>query len=282
MLARETYREPAPRPLRRTPINRTRRCSAQVVVETGEFAVELPVCVLGPDAGGVGATHSLSLSRARELLASAFTPWLAAGGGGVPRPTPEVTTPALEAAAAGCPPTAMTAVVAALFLAAGVFARELWPSSCACASAPHGDGGSDGCGGPCCSALKLPGLLVRVHEPSLPVGAGLGSSAAFAVSTAAALLDARRRLADASRAAAEGGGAIAAGPETVKEPDTAGVDDGHMRAPPATALAAINDWAFAAETLFHGAPSGLDNTVATCVQQGNQPSRWWWRRADRA
>jgi mevalonate kinase len=84
-------------------------------------------------------------------------------------------------------------------------------------------------------ALSL-GLDVTLHIPgsTLPVGAGLGSSAALAVAAASSLLWARDRV----------------------DPDTAAPDHKQV-------LARINQWAFAAETLFHGTPSGLDNSVAT-------------------
>jgi mevalonate kinase len=79
------------------------------------------------------------------------------------------------------------------------------------------------------------GARAAVRAPTLPVGAGLGSSAAVSVALAAAALDAAARV--------RGGAGLA-----------------RPLAP--AALAEINAWAFAAETFFHGAPSGLDNTVA--------------------
>ena len=82
------------------------------------------------------------------------------------------------------------------------------------------------------------GVAADVLSPTLPVGAGLGSSAAVSVATAAAALDAAAR--------ARGGvGAALARPL-----------DGPT-------LAVVNAWAFAAESVFHGSPSGLDNTVST-------------------
>jgi mevalonate kinase len=64
---------------------------------------------------------------------------------------------------------------------------------------------------------------MRVRS-QLPVGAGLGSSASFSVCGAAALL---------------------------KFHGLDATDD------------AINRWAFLAEKIIHGNPSGIDNTVAT-------------------
>ena len=92
---------------------------------------------------------------------------------------------------------------------------------------------------------------------TLPVGAGLGSSAALSVATAAALVQVHAAL--TSGGSGEGVLDGAAAPVTIGE-FGAGV-------PPAPAIrSVINDWAFSAETLFHGTPSGLDNTVSTCVR----------------
>lgn len=176
---------------------------------TGSFALTLPA--LG---AGVGAlTHAWPLPA---LRASALCAGLAAAAPPEPPlgPLPRATapTPELQAALAAlvqgiADPAHRRACAPLLYLACAIF---LGPHS-----APH-----------------LPGLALTVQPPTLPVGAGLGSSAAVSTAAAAALLGAH---------------AAASWPTPLN----------------AAAREAINAWAFAAETLFHGAPSGLDNTVAT-------------------
>lgn len=84
----------------------------------------------------------------------------------------------------------------------------------------------------------LPSLTVTVWS-ELPTGAGLGSSAAFSVCVAAALLSAS--------------GAI---PTPLKDWDiTARWSQEHMEL--------INSWAFQGEMIIHGNPSGVDNAVGT-------------------
>ena len=67
-------------------------------------------------------------------------------------------------------------------------------------------------------------------QSTLPIGAGLGSSAAFATALAGALLLWRAR----------------------GQPDAAPVTG-----------EAINQWAFRSEQIVHGTPSGLDNYTST-------------------
>ncbi|XP_047447899.1 mevalonate kinase [Mugil cephalus] len=85
---------------------------------------------------------------------------------------------------------------------------------------------------------ELPSLTLSVWS-ELPTGAGLGSSAAFSVSVAAALLCAS--------------GAI---PCPLKEWD-------HTARWCQEDLELINSWAFQGETIIHGNPSGVDNAVGT-------------------
>jgi len=73
---------------------------------------------------------------------------------------------------------------------------------------------------------------ITVRSQQLPIGAGLGSSAAFSVALAAACCLLR-----------------GAAPSPWQVPDAA-----QQRT--------INQWAFAAEVLLHGSPSGLDNTTS--------------------
>lgn len=104
------------------------------------------------------------------------------------------------------------------------------------------------------------GLCISVRSADLPLGAGLGSSAAFSVALAASLLQLRLRLF---------GDGNADGHQTV--PLTTGVSV-TLHIPPAEPLSAIcpgeeakrliNGWAYAAECILHGTPSGLDNQVS--------------------
>lgn len=79
-------------------------------------------------------------------------------------------------------------------------------------------------------------MVVEVQS-EIPVGAGLGSSASYSVCIASALLI---RFGLLSRTYGESSVSIC-------------VDD----------LDIINEWAFMAETIIHGNPSGLDNTICT-------------------
>ncbi|XP_061841781.1 mevalonate kinase [Nerophis lumbriciformis] len=85
---------------------------------------------------------------------------------------------------------------------------------------------------------ELPSLTVSVWS-ELPTGAGLGSSAAYSVCLAAALLCAS--------------GAI---PTPLKECD-------HTARWCQEDLELINSWAFQGEMIIHGNPSGVDNAVGT-------------------
>ena len=78
------------------------------------------------------------------------------------------------------------------------------------------------------------GLEIYVAAPDLPVGAGLGSSAAFSVALAAALLQYVRRRRRRQQ-----------------------------QQPAVMDLDTVNQYAYYAEILLHGQPSGLDNAVAT-------------------
>lgn len=96
-------------------------------------------------------------------------------------------------------------------------------------------------------------LHLRIYKATLPVAAGLGSSASFSVSAAAALLETAARL-DGS---AEAKGLLLEG----RKPGSAAGEEGQV--PCERFLALLNKWSYASECLFHGNPSGLDNTVAT-------------------
>ena len=81
-------------------------------------------------------------------------------------------------------------------------------------------------------SLLCPTLALEVRfESGIPVGAGLGSSASFCVCAATVLLSMARR--------------VSIPPSTTKD------------------LELINQYAFIAEKVIHGNPSGLDNLICT-------------------
>lgn len=83
---------------------------------------------------------------------------------------------------------------------------------------------------------KFPGCLYTLRS-TIPIGAGLGSSASIAVCLSAALLLQLRAL---------------SGPHQDQPSDEARLQ-----------VERINRWAFVAEMCIHGNPSGVDNTVST-------------------
>lgn len=113
------------------------------------------------------------------------------------------------------------------------------------------------------------GLCINVKSIGLPIGAGLGSSAAFSVALSAALMQLRQKLfADVVEGDQASVGAAAVcktngdktSPETIFKMGATHTLYSHT--PPPSVLTAINAWAYAAEVVIHGAPSGLDNTTS--------------------
>ncbi|XP_022406476.1 mevalonate kinase isoform X2 [Delphinapterus leucas] len=90
----------------------------------------------------------------------------------------------------------------------------------------------------CQSQRALPSLDVAVWS-ELPTGAGLGSSAAYSVCLAAALLTACKEI-----------------PNPLKDGEAANRWTEES-------LELINKWAFQGERVIHGNPSGVDNAVST-------------------
>ncbi|OSX57832.1 hypothetical protein POSPLADRAFT_1156013 [Postia placenta MAD-698-R-SB12] len=94
-----------------------------------------------------------------------------------------------------------------------------------------------------------------VTRTTLPIGAGLGSSACYSVCIATALLLLHQRI------------SVPPLPAPTRAPGAG--DPGHVhvshqgrRAIPAVAAEEANRWAFVAEKVLHGNPSGVDNSVA--------------------
>lgn len=176
-----------------------------------------------------------------EQLSTTLAPVLAASRSAIDslrppalRPSPAITA-VLDSLSLECPDeAARKALSPALFLSCGILYEQLFGSI---------SGAILG--------RKLGGLRVTVHVPTLPVAAGLGSSAAFAVSTAGALLD---TLAQCQGSAS---GLCAPSSEAGASPSC-----GWVGSDPSW-LSCVNEWAYSCEMLFHGVPSGLDNTVAT-------------------
>ncbi|CAL1716803.1 unnamed protein product [Somion occarium] len=101
---------------------------------------------------------------------------------------------------------------------------------------------------------KRPSFHLTIRS-TLPVGAGLGSSAAFSSCIASAILLVNERI------------NIPPLPKRSRAPSRAG-DPGHVhlshqgrRAIPPDVANEVNKWAFVAEKVLHGNPSGVDNAV---------------------
>ncbi|KAF5381979.1 hypothetical protein D9615_004291 [Tricholomella constricta] len=86
---------------------------------------------------------------------------------------------------------------------------------------------------------------------TLPIGAGLGSSASFSTCAATAILLLQSRI-------------TLPAPPAPTSPSTGHIHVSHQgrRALPTALAEEVNRWAFVAEKILHGNPSGVDNSVA--------------------
>ncbi|EJD06757.1 cystathionine beta-lyase [Fomitiporia mediterranea MF3/22] len=91
---------------------------------------------------------------------------------------------------------------------------------------------------------------------TLPVGAGLGSSASFSSCAASALLLVMRRIKVPPRPAPS------VPPASAEDPGHVHVSHQGRRALPSDMAEEVNRWAFVAEKVLHGNPSGIDNCVS--------------------
>jgi mevalonate kinase len=99
------------------------------------------------------------------------------------------------------------------------------------------------------------GMRILVQSSSLPVGAGLGSSAALSVATSAALY----KLSLLHQQQGDGGEGVKQIEQEQQQMDETKILIGR---PSDEALQKINHYAYQAERMNHGTPSGLDNTVS--------------------
>lgn len=108
------------------------------------------------------------------------------------------------------------------------------------------------------------GLRMDIKSIGLPIGGGLGSSAAFSVSLSAALLRMRHKLFhDVCEGVVEEGdiGANESWPKSIFDKQFIVGREG-VSPKSGEWLSLINAWSYAAEVVIHGAPSGLDNTTS--------------------
>lgn len=174
---------------------------------------------------------------------------------------------ALDAVTTPVSKTSRKAMVPILFLACAIFAERVFGAPTPAATTAAATAGA--AASAASAATTGFGLDIIILNGTLPIAAGLGSSAAFSVAASAALLDAWCRLTTGASLHAgmpAAGGATAAAPAAVAgaaAAATARTTAGAFSMPSRDALATVNAWAFGAEMLFHGSPSGLDNTVST-------------------
>jgi mevalonate kinase len=91
-------------------------------------------------------------------------------------------------------------------------------------------------------------IEVKIKSHGLPIGAGLGSSASFSVAIAGACIKLLRSI----RSSITG----------QQQEDSDLIPSVGWLLPDSDTLPLINAWAYAAEILNHGAPSGLDNATS--------------------
>lgn len=104
------------------------------------------------------------------------------------------------------------------------------------------------------------GLSINVRSMGLPIGAGLGSSAAFSVALSGALLRYKQLFVEQNN-----GCALSTLPEwtyDLSKEFAVNPSASPFIIPSQQNLEVINKWAYSSEIVIHGTPSGLDNTTS--------------------
>lgn len=114
--------------------------------------------------------------------------------------------------------------------------------------------------------LDYYGLSMTIKSHGLPIGAGLGSSAAFSVAVAASCLRLQAYIRSTTQQQDNNNNnEINIHNESIIQStlhDNVTNNSSKQIKPNAFLLEVINGWAYASEILLHGTPSGLDNTTS--------------------
>lgn len=208
--------------------------------------VQLYDVIVPPE--GKSFYHKITLSKVRSLFDESFSRDVLH-----PIDPDEDSLNKLKGEFHDSPVAATQCLMAIMYLIARVIPDCLWPK--------HDSGVSYG------------GLRLEIKSKGLPIGAGLGSSAAFSVALSAALLRLKQQLQPFLELddAADDDKQLDMAPQLKSATATAANEMQIRLQPPFTSssrtaipgilLPTINGWAYAAEVVIHGSPSGLDNTT---------------------
>lgn len=195
--------------------------------ENGSIYVKLQDVIM-PD--GSPFSRKISLDRLRELF-------LESGDALSPVDPDESILERLRDEFSDAPLAAAQGLMAIVYLVARVIPEFVWRN-----------------------AVSGGGIQINVRSVGLPIGAGLGSSGAFSVALSAALLRMRYDQHPYLRARSD---TLSSGSQPeMSSSGIIGSSSPHSPAViPTSFLPIINGWAYAAEVVIHGSPSGLDNTT---------------------
>lgn len=212
-----------------------------------EEAIEVQLHDVIVPSDGTSFSHKVHFTRMRELFCESVAADVLS-----PVNPDETILEKLRIEFEGAPVAAVQGMMAIVYLIAKILPECLWPKVN--------------------SGITYGGMRFSVKSKGLPIGAGLGSSAAFSVALSASLFRLKQQqqpflVQDVSNKAEFVSSSkpptpvnLTAVEEKVKELLTSCQKSNPVPIP-VTLLPVINGWAYAAEVVIHGSPSGLDNTT---------------------